>query len=78
MTFGVSMTGGGMQQMNQAYGNSRQVGSVIQNLRSQYGCEDCFERQPYFAKYPIPVQQVPPEVVKPSFFSRILGTFFGG
>ena len=77
MTFGISMNGG-TQQFAQAYGNTKQVGSVMQGLRDKYGCEDCFERQPYFVQYPIPVQQVPREVVKPSFFSRIMGTFFGG
>ncbi|MBR6127256.1 hypothetical protein IKQ21_06180 [bacterium] len=78
MTFGISMMGGGMPQMNQMYGNSQQTGSVMQGLRAQYGCEDCFQREPYFANYPIPVQQVPKEVVKPSLMSRIMRTFFGG
>ena len=77
MTFGIGFNGG-MQQMTQAYGNTKQVGSVMQGFRNQYGCEDCFERQPYFVQYPIPVQQVPQEVVKPSLLSRVLGTFFGG
>ena len=65
------------QALNQAYGNTKRLGSVMQGLKDKYGCEDCFESGPYFARYPVPVPEVPMSVVYPNFFSRI-GRFFKG
>lgn len=77
MTLGIGFNGG-FQQMNQMYGNSRHKGSVLQGLQDKYGCEDCFEKGPYFAQYPIPVQQVPIREVKPTLWQKIVDTFLGG
>ena len=75
MTIGIGMYN---QPQTQMYGNMRHKGSVIQNLENQYGCEDCFQKQAYFAEYPIRVQQVPIREVKPSFWQKIVNTFLGG
>lgn len=77
MVAGIGMNAG-IQQMNQTYGNTRQTGTVMQGLKEKYGCEDCFEHGPHFVHYPIPVQEVPRQVVKPSLWTRICNTFFGG
>ena len=77
MVAGLGMYGS-MPQMNQMYGNTKQTGSVFMGLQQRYGCPDCFQDRPYFVQYPVPVQQVPVEVVKPSLLSRIVSTFLGG
>ena len=85
MVANIGMNGGypqqfyGVQQpLNQAYGSGNKRGSVLQGLMDKYGCEDCFNEGPYFARYEIPVQQVPHRVIYPTFVSRIVRLFNGG
>ena len=69
---------GAQQPLNQAYGSGNRRGAVLQGLMDKYGCEDCFHEGPYFARYEIPVQQVPRKVIYPTIISRITRLFNGG
>ena len=78
MVSGIGMNGGygnygGYQQSVQSVGDNRRYGSVMQGLREKYGCRDCFEPGPYFARYEVPVQEVPKSVIFPTLMSRIRG-----
>ena len=76
---GYGMMPGSMPAMQGMYGSptAGTAGTVIEGFKQKYGCSDCFKSGPYFVQYPIPVNQVPRETVKPSFFSRIMYHLFG-
>ncbi|MBR1776884.1 hypothetical protein IJ750_07425 [bacterium] len=53
-------------------------GKVFQEFKEKYGCEDCFRRHPYWVEAPMPVMQLPPEVINPTLFDRIKRRYMGG
>ena len=68
MNYGMGMMGMGMT------GGQ----NVFQMFKAQYGCEDCNRKEPYWTEWPKPVMPVPPEVVNPSFSSKIKKIMAGG
>ena len=74
MNYGISGIGMGygMGMMGMSGGN------VHQSFKSQYGCEDCFRKEPYWVECPIAVKPVPNEVINPPLISKIKRMFLGG
>jgi len=61
---------GGMQ----GYGG----GNTFQSISAQYSCPMCYQNGPVPYNYQTFVNPLPPEVSKPSFFSRIFRRIMGG
>lgn len=77
MNFGIGgygMMGG----MGMSSGMGMMGGNVHQSFKAQYGCEDCFKKEPYWTEYPKPIMPVPNEVVNPGIVSRLKYLILGG
>ena len=72
-----SAIGGGMSQMSGASNSSGAGNNVFQSFKSQYGCETCYKKSPYWVECPTAVQPVPLEVIKPSKIKGIFSRLFG-
>lgn len=70
---------GGMPSMMSMYGNpmSGTNGSVVEGLKQKYGCVDCFYKGPRFVEYPMPINPIPKEALKPSLLTRIKNHLIG-
>ncbi len=71
--YGGNQMMGGMGMAQSMYGNpmSGASGSVVEGLKQKYGCVDCFYKGPRFVEYPMPINPLPREAVRPSLFARI-------
>lgn len=70
-------SGLGNQMMGGMNAISAKNGSVLQSLKEEHGCEDCFRRTPQPPAYTMPVMPVPREVVAPSFWTRLRISLLG-